>query len=68
LVCPRPISTQLESATSTGTEAMACRTVSAVGPSASLQLAACDACGAVDFAPQAEANKTSRITKWRNTL
>ena len=27
-----------------------------------------DACGAVDFAPQAEANKTSRITKWRNTL
>src|ERR1700722_3063861 len=65
LVCPRAISTQLDPATSTGTEAMACRTVSAVGPSASLHVAACDvcdACGVAGFAPQAAANNANRIT------
>ena len=38
LVCPRAISTQVEPGTSIGTEAMACRTVSAVGPSESLHV------------------------------
>ena len=33
LACPRAISTQIEPGTTTGTEAMAWRTVSAVGPS-----------------------------------
>jgi hypothetical protein len=67
LVCPRAISTQIEPGTSTGTEAMACRTVSAVGPSESLQESARDAEGAVGFAPQAEANKTNKITIGRRT-
>ena len=63
LVCPRAISTQLEPGTATGTEAMACRTVSAVGPSDSLQVSARDAGGAVDFPPHADTNKTKKITK-----
>ena len=33
LVCPRAISTQIEPDVRIGTEAMACRTVSVVGPS-----------------------------------
>lgn len=37
-VCPRVISTHLEPGTTIGTAAMACRTVSAVGPSESLQV------------------------------
>ena len=40
LVCPRAISTQIEPATETGTEAIACRTVSFVGPSEPLQVSA----------------------------
>ena len=62
LVCPRPLSTQLEPATSTGTDEIACRTVSALGPSDSLQVSARDAGGVVGFAPQAEANKIRKIT------
>ena len=62
LVCPRPISTQLEPATSTGTDEIACRTVSALGPSDSLQVSARDAGGVVGFPPQAAANKIRKIT------
>src|SRR5215472_13774638 len=61
-VCPRAISTQVEPGTMIGTEAMACRTVSVVGPSDSLQVSAREAGGVVGFPPQAEANKISRIT------
>jgi len=38
LVCPRAISTQIERGTRIGTEAIACRTVSFVGPSELLQV------------------------------
>ena len=62
LACPRPISTQLEPATSTGTDEIACRTVSALGPSDSLQVSARDAGGVVGFPPQAEVNKIRKIT------
>ena len=63
LVCPRPLSTQLEPATSTGTDEIACRTVSALGPSDSLQVSARDdAGGVVGFPPQAEVNKIRKIT------
>ena len=62
LVCPRPISTQPEPATSMGTDEIACRTVSALGPSDSLQVSARDAGGVVGFPPQAEANKIRKIT------
>ena len=68
LVCPRAISTQVEPGTSTGTEATARCTVSAVGPSDCLHVSARDAGGVVDFSPHAEANKISRITKQRRTL
>jgi len=44
-----------------GTEAMACRTVSAVGPSESLQVSGRDAAGVGGFPPQPEANRISRI-------
>jgi hypothetical protein len=63
LACPRAVSTQLEPETSTGTAVIACRTVSELGPSDSLQVSADDAGGAVGFPPQAEANKTKKITK-----
>src|SRR6516225_7546555 len=56
-VCPRAISTQIEPGTSTGTEAMACRTVPAVGPSESLQVSGRAAGGAVGF------RRTPRPTK-----
>ena len=62
LVCPRAISTQIESGTAIGTEAMACRTVSAVGPSEALQLVGRRRRRCVGFPPQAEANKINRIT------
>ena len=60
-VCPRPISAQVEFGTMIGTEAMACRTVSAVGPSESLQVSGRDAAGVGGFPPQPEANRISRI-------
>jgi hypothetical protein len=63
LVCPRAISTQLEPGTSTGTDAIAWRTVSVLGPSDSLQLSARDAGAVVGFPPQAEANNIKKITK-----
>jgi hypothetical protein len=44
-----------------GTEAMACLTVSALGPSESLQASGRDAVGAGGFPPQPEANRISRI-------
>ncbi|GBG40113.1 hypothetical protein NJB14197_50080 [Mycobacterium montefiorense] len=63
LACPRAISTQLEPAISTGIDAIAWRTVSALGPSESLQVSARDAAGVGGFPPQAAANKTRKITK-----
>jgi hypothetical protein len=60
-VCPRAISTQVEPGTMIGTEAMACRTVSAIGPSDSLQVSGRDADGADGFPPQPEVNRISRI-------
>ena len=68
LVCPRAISTQFVPGTVMGTDAMACRTVSAVGPSEALQLSGADAGGVAGFPPQAEVNKIKRITSGRRTL
>jgi hypothetical protein len=68
LVCPRAISTQFVPGTVMGTEAMACRTVSGVGPSEALQLSGGDAGRVVGFPPQAQANKINRITSGRRTL
>lgn len=57
LVCPRAISTQIEPGTETGTEAMACRTVSLVGPSEPLQVSAagddCEVTGGCEPHPAA---------------
>jgi hypothetical protein len=68
LVCPRAISTQFVPGTVMGTDAMARRTVSAVGPSEALQLSGADAGGVAGFPPQAEVNKIKRITSGRRTL
>ena len=67
-VCPRAISTQYAPGIVMGTDVMARRTVSGVGPSEALQLSGADAGGAVGFPPQAEVNKISRITIRRRTL
>ena len=63
LVCPRAISTQIEPGTRTGTEAIACRTVSFVGPSEPLHVSegadGCDELGGCD--PHPAASTISRI-------
>ena len=66
LVCPRAISTQVVPGIVIGTEAMACRTVSAVGPLESLQVSGGvgrgPGCFVGGFQPQPEASRISRIT------
>jgi len=62
LVCPRAISTQLAPGTVMGTEAMAWRTVSGVGPSDSLHVSGRAGGGAGGFQPQPEASKISTMT------
>lgn len=63
LVCPRAISTQIEPGTKTGTDAMACRTVSFVGPSEALQVSESDADCEVtgDCEPHPAASTISRM-------
>lgn len=67
LVCPRAISTQFVPATVMGTEAMARRTVSGLGPSDALQVSGRAAGGGDAFEPQPQASKISRITVSRRT-
>jgi hypothetical protein len=66
-VCPRPISTQMVPGMAMGTAVIAWRTVSAVGPSESLQVSGRAWGGAVGFQPQPEASKTRQITMSRRT-
>ena len=61
LLCPRAISTQIEPGTRIGTEAMACRTVSFVGPSEPLQVSADGGEGVDGFEPHPAASRISRI-------
>jgi len=65
LVCPRAISTQVVPGIVIGTEAMACRTVLAVGPSESLQVSGGVRAGTGGFQPQPEASTISRIATSR---
>src|SRR5947209_16266831 len=67
LVCPRAISTHVLRGTVMGTAAMACRTVSGVGPSDSLHLSIAAAGGAVGFPPQPDASRISKMTISRRT-
>ena len=61
LACPRAISTQIEPGVSIGTEAMACRTVSFVGPSEPLQASAGGGEGVGGFEPHPADSRISRI-------
>lgn len=66
-VWPRPISTQMVPGIAMGTAVIACRTVSAVGPSEALQVSGRACGGAGGFQPQPEASKTNTITMSRRT-